>query len=267
MCFHRGRLFAVHRLTVRVTPLCSYTISARPYTPLRFHVLKMNNTEEPKVSTVPHIVKEELIATGKWVKLEKTTYVDLLETPGTVLSSSTDLDFTHKFARTQPDSLFSSTRTWETAKRTTRRANTEADGVGIIALLKRTLHKDCVVMVKQFRPPMACHTLEFPAGLIEGESAEVAALRELKEETGYKGEVVGVTPVTCLDPGLSNCTTQIVMVNINGDEMENINPTQQLGDGELMKKEKIIVDAKVYIFAMGMVQAFFKPRELPILKQ
>lgn len=218
----------------------------------------MNNTEEPKVTTEPHIVKEELIAAGKWVKLEKTTYVD----PA------------------------GNTRTWETAKRTTRRANTEADGVGIIALLKRTLHKDCVVMVKQFRPPMACHSLEFPAGLIdEGESAEVAALRELKEETGYKGEVVGVTPVTCLDPGLSNCTTQIVMVNINGDEMENINPTQQLGDGEfvevvllpldefqmkideLMKKEKIIVDAKVYIFAMGMVQAFFKPRELPILKQ
>lgn len=36
--------------------------------------------------------------------------------------------------------------------------------------------------------------------------------------------------VTCLDPGLSNCTTQIVLVNINGDEDENINPTQQLGE-------------------------------------
>ena len=35
--------------------------------------------------------------------------------------------------------------------------------------------------------------------------------------------------VTCLDPGLSNCTTQIVMVNINGDDLENTNPTQQLG--------------------------------------
>lgn len=35
----------------------------------------------------------------------------------------------------------------------------------------------------------------FVQGLIdEGESAEVSALRELKEETGYKGEVVGVTP-------------------------------------------------------------------------
>ncbi|XP_019947767.2 ADP-sugar pyrophosphatase isoform X2 [Paralichthys olivaceus] len=218
----------------------------------------MSNCEEPKVTTTPHTVKEELIAAGKWVKLEKTTYMD----PA------------------------GNTRIWETVKRTTRQTNTEADGVGIIALLKRTLHKDCVVMVKQFRPPLGCCSLEFPAGLIdEGETAEVAALRELKEETGYKGEVAGVTPVTCLDPGLSNCTTQMVMVNINGDDMENINPTQQLGDGEfvevillpldefqtkiddLLKKEKIVVDAKVYIFAMGMVQAFFKPRELPVLKQ
>ncbi|XP_026219632.1 ADP-sugar pyrophosphatase [Anabas testudineus] len=213
---------------------------------------------EPKVTTVPHVVKEELMAAGKWVKLEETTYVD----PA------------------------GNTRTWESVKRTTRQTNTEADGVGIIALLKRTLHKDCVVMVKQFRPPLGCSTLEFPAGLIdEGETAEAAALRELKEETGYKGEVVGVTPVTCLDPGLSNCTTQIILVNINGDEAENIHPTQQLGEGEfvevvllpldefqtkiddLLKKEKIMVDAKVYIFAMGMVQAFFKPRELPVLKQ
>ncbi|KAK5620683.1 nudix hydrolase-like protein [Crenichthys baileyi] len=218
----------------------------------------MSNPEDPKVPTTPHIIKEELLAEGKWVKLEQTTYID----PA------------------------GNTRIWESVKRTTRRTNTEADGVGIIALLKRTLHKDCVVMVKQFRPPLGCSTLEFPAGLIdEGETAEAAALRELKEETGYKGEVVGVTPVTCLDPGLSNCTTQIILVNINGDDVENIHPTQQLGDGEfvevillpldefqskiddLLQKEKIIVDSKVYIFAMGMVQAFFKPRELPVLKQ
>lgn len=218
----------------------------------------MSNPEEPKATADPHIVKEEVIAAGTWVKLEKTTYVDPV----------------------------GNTRLWETVKRTTRQTNTQADGVGIIALLKRTLHKDCVVMVKQFRPPLGSYTLEFPAGLIdEGETAEAAALRELKEETGYKGEVAGVTPVTCLDPGLSNCTTQIIIVNINGDDPENIHPKQQLGEGEfvevlllplnefqtkideLINKDKIIVDAKVYIYAMGMVQAFFKPRELPVLKQ
>ncbi|KAI5093905.1 ADP-sugar pyrophosphatase [Silurus meridionalis] len=208
-----------------------------------------------KSSTEPHVVKEEVTATGQWVKLEKTTYVD-------------------------PSG---NTRIWETVKRTTRPTDTTVDGVGIIAILKRTLHKDCVVLVKQFRPPMGCFTLEFPAGLIDdNENAETAALRELKEETGYKGEVVGVTPVTCLDPGLSNCSTQIVMVNINGDDIENINPTQQLEFvdvillpldefqrkiDELLRKEKLVVDSKVYIYAMGMSQAFFKPNELPVLKQ
>lgn len=36
---------------------------------------------------------------------------------------------------------------------------------------------------------------------------------------------------------------------------------------ELLKKEKLVVDSKVYIYAMGMSQAFFKPNELPVLKQ
>ncbi|KAI4896088.1 hypothetical protein NFI96_025718, partial [Prochilodus magdalenae] len=101
-------------------------------------LLSPGRMSSPKKEAVePHVVKEEVIAAGKWVKLEKTTYVDPSGT----------------------------TRIWETAKRTTRPSNTAADGVGIIALLKRTLHKDCVVLVKQFRPPMGCHTLEFPAGM------------------------------------------------------------------------------------------------------
>ncbi|XP_074937695.1 ADP-sugar pyrophosphatase isoform X2 [Phalacrocorax aristotelis] len=160
------------------------------------------STEVPK-PTRQFVLKEQVIAERKWLKLEETTYTD----------------------------AFGKTRTWETVKRTGNKKGISADGVAVIAVLQRTLHYDCVVLVKQFRPPINGYCLEFPAGLIEeNETAESAALRELEEETGYKGEVVECTPALCLDPGLSNSTTHIVSVTINGDEAENTRPKQKLGE-------------------------------------
>ncbi|XP_064417324.1 ADP-sugar pyrophosphatase isoform X2 [Latimeria chalumnae] len=249
------------------------------------------------------ILKEEVIAKGNWVKLEQTAYVDPT----------------------------GKTRTWETVKRTTRQENATSDGVAVFAVLKRTLHYDCVVLVKQFRPPMGQYCLEFPAGLMDNnECAEDAALRELLEETGYKGEVTAVSPAVCLDPGLTNCTSHLVTVTINGDDPDNIKPKQNLPDGgmyslscpistvkysgrnlyflvvqsiqvilivttffcfvffpfilefvevvllplnellkkidEIVERERIVVDARVYIFAMGLTQATLKPSVLPVLK-
>uniref|UniRef100_A0A9L0SZT1 ADP-sugar pyrophosphatase n=1 Tax=Equus caballus TaxID=9796 RepID=A0A9L0SZT1_HORSE len=153
------------------------------------------------------IISEELIAEGKWVKLEKTTYMDPT----------------------------GKTRTWETVKRTTRKGQS-ADGVSVIPVLQRTLHYECIVLVKQFRPPMGGYCLEFPAGLIdENESPEAAALRELEEETGYKGDVAECSPAVGMDPGLSNCTTHIVTVTINGDDAENVRPKPKPGDGEFVE--------------------------------
>nr|KAF6388130.1 nudix hydrolase 5 [Myotis myotis] len=151
-------------------------------------------------------ISEELIAEGKWVKFEKTTYMDPT----------------------------GKTRTWETVKRATRKGQS-ADGVMIIPVLQRTLHYECIILVKQFRPPMGSYCLEFPAGLIDdNESPEAAALRELEEETGYKGDVAECSPATCMDPGLSNCTTHIVTVTINGDEAENVRPKPNPGDGGML---------------------------------
>lgn len=53
-----------------------------------------------------------------------------------------------------------------------------------------------IILQKQFRPPINAVTIEVPAGLVDaGETPEEAAIRELKEETGYVGVVSEMTPV------------------------------------------------------------------------
>lgn len=59
-----------------------------------------------------------------------------------------------------------------------------------------------IVLQKQYRPPIDKITIEVPAGLIdEGETVEEAAVRELREETGYVGVVSETTP-TMFNGGL-----------------------------------------------------------------
>ncbi len=53
-----------------------------------------------------------------------------------------------------------------------------------------------LILQKQFRPPVEKVTIEVPAGLVDAEeTAEQAAIRELKEETGYIGVVSETSPV------------------------------------------------------------------------
>lgn len=53
-----------------------------------------------------------------------------------------------------------------------------------------------IILQKQYRPPIDKVVIEGPAGLIDaGETAEEAAVRELKEETGYVGVVSQTSPV------------------------------------------------------------------------
>ena len=63
---------------------------------------------------------------------------------------------------------------------------------GVSAAVILAVDEGHVVLVEQYRVPLGSRCLELPAGLVgddvDGEEAEVAAIRELEEETGYRAE-------------------------------------------------------------------------------
>ncbi|XP_046573930.1 ADP-sugar pyrophosphatase-like [Haliotis rubra] len=188
-------------------------------------------------------VKQEEVARGKWLSLSNITYKDPL----------------------------GQERIWESVCRTTGSAD-EADAVFVIPILKRTLKYDCVIMVKQYRPPMKAYTLEFPAGLVDkGETPEETAVRELREETGYSGKVKHISPATCLDPGIGNTSVRVVTVEIDGDEDINTSPKSHPEESEFidvlvvpmeellnklneMASAGVVIDSRVYTYAVAMEQ-------------
>lgn len=68
------------------------------------------------------------------------------------------------------------------------------DGVMIYALCGEK--KDKVVLIRQYRYPVAKRVYEFPAGLVErGEDYHTAAVREMKEETGLDLKIIAADPM------------------------------------------------------------------------
>ncbi|KAI9840861.1 MAG: hypothetical protein M1838_003871, partial [Thelocarpon superellum] len=129
-------------------------------------------------------------------------------------------------------------RTWESAERRTRPADSLIDGVGIIAILQRPTGPE-LLLQKQFRPPVDKVCIEVPAGLVDpGETPEICAVRELKEETGYVGEVVrdgtGISPLMFNDPGFCNTNLNMVHVTIDMSRPENRDPKPELEENEFI---------------------------------
>ena len=70
-------------------------------------------------------------------------------------------------------------------------------------------------------------TVELPAGLVDaGETPEQAALRELKEETGYEGTVAACSGALSTSPGLTDEACKLVVVDVDLDAPANQRPTQ-----------------------------------------
>lgn len=174
-------------------------------------------------------------------------------------------------------------RTWESAVRKTRSAKSGVDAVAIGNILlphtassssqSKAQQPVSTMLVIQYRPPLDSYTVEWPAGLIDAdETAEQAARREFKEETGYEvTRVLSVSPPQAADPGMTNANMQMAMVEVQlPPEEDGGMPVQRLDDGEHIqrvvvplselydrlveysKRERFVVAAKLFHFAAGM---------------
>ncbi|KAI0147513.1 NUDIX hydrolase domain-like protein [Xylariaceae sp. FL1272] len=194
-------------------------------------------TQEPIINKVSELPTDQ----AKWVTLKKLEYTDQV----------------------------GKNRTWEVATRKTR-GKSGVDAVAMGNILLHPSRPASTMIVIQYRPPLDAYTVEWPAGLIDAdETAEQAAVREFKEETGYDCRVLSVSPVQAADPGMTNANMQLAMVEVQLNEGDK-EPEQRLEDGEHIqrvivpltefydrlveysKKERTIVAAKLFHFAAGM---------------
>lgn len=88
---------------------------------------------------------------------------------------------------------------------------------GAVHILAFTPQRE-IILVEQERVPVHARTIELPAGIIgdeaahRGESVEACALRELMEETGYRGREARVLYSGPTAPGLTSEMVHLAQV-------------------------------------------------------
>lgn len=114
---------------------------------------------------------------------------------------------------------------WEYAERTN-------DG-GLAVIVVAATPERRVLFVEQYRVPVGARTIEMPAGIVgdvhAGESLELAAERELLEETGWQAEKIQLLMIGPTSAGMSSERVAFVRAtgltkvhDGGGDESENI---------------------------------------------
>ncbi len=154
-------------------------------------------------------------------------------------------------------------RKWECADR--------VNSQGAAVIVAEIVPDGKIILVRQFRPPVWEYVLEFPAGLIDaGESAKETAVRELREETGFAGEVIRVYPESCSSPGITGEKMTMVLMHVDGARYRDGLPQSFQEENEdietlLVSKSELLqfleseaakgtaIDGKLLNYAMGLV--------------
>ena len=124
--------------------------------------------------------------------------------------------------------------------------------------------EDELLLVEQYRLPLHARTIELPAGMIgddegfKGEAIEASALRELEEETGYRGSAARILTSGPVAAGMTSEQLHLVQItglerihDGGGVEGENITvhrvPVKQVHDWmEQKRAEGLQIEPRIY---------------------
>ena len=117
---------------------------------------------------------------------------------------------------------------------------------------------DKLVILREYRVPLADYEVGFPAGLIDpGESVEQATRRELMEETGLTvGRFTRISPPIYSSAGMTDESVSMVYVECEGVPSTDANTASEMieillvspGEAlELLKDENLKFDAKAWL--------------------
>jgi len=149
-----------------------------------------------------------------------------------------------------------------------------------IAVLKRQIRCDCLLLVRQYRAPHQRYTIEFPATVLNcrdtlnDQFIVERANREIQDDTGYTSTTIKhVSPATAMDADITDGKVRLVSVSIDGDDpLQHASPANtfsfESGHGHIVQllqlplnglldrlaqfSEYDIIDSRVYAFAMGL---------------
>ncbi len=112
-----------------------------------------------------------------------------------------------------------------------------------VVVVARLMPSKKFILIKQFRPAAQGYVLGLPAGLAHGDPNH--ALVELKEETGYVGRIIAISPLLKTGSTITNENGMIVSVEVEEANPANQDPQQELEPGEvievcLIKKEEAL---------------------------
>src|SRR4029077_4668140 len=107
------------------------------------------------------------------------------------------------------------------------------------------------ILIKQYRPAIDGYIIALPAGL--GFDDPNHALVELKEETGYTGKIVDVSPVLKTGASLINDNARVVYIEVDENLPANQNPVQTLEDAEDIQV-CLVTKAGAKDFLLGQIE-------------